>query len=280
MSSPGPYARSVRSLGLVIVLLMGGCASSPAAVRPTTPARSRSPAPRQEQGRSSSAPIPGRSAVVATVVIDPGHNAGNATHRSEVNRLVDAVTLRKPCDTTGTSTAAGYPESSFNLDVSERLAIVLRASGVRAVLTRTSETGWGPCITDRAAIGNRDRADAAISIHADGGPPTGRGFHIIEPAAIAGVTDQIVGPSRRLGVALRDAYLAMGGMPLSTYAGKDGIDVRSDLGGLNLSKVPKVFIECGNMRNATDAASLSNPAFREHIARALAAGIDAFLRDR
>ena len=27
------------------------------------------------------------------------------------------------------------------------------------------------------------------------------------------------------------------------------LTVRSDLGGLNLSRVPKVFIECGNMRN-------------------------------
>jgi len=32
--------------------------------------------------------------------------------------------------------------------------------------------------------------------------------------------------------------------------GKDGIDVRNDLGGLNWSTIPKVFIETGNMRNA------------------------------
>ena len=59
--------------------------------------------------------------------------------------------------------------------------------------------------------------------------------------------------------------------------GHDALDVRTDLGGLNLSTVPKVFIECGNMRNASDAAKLSSAAFRQRIAVALAAGLTAFL---
>ena len=69
-------------------------------------------------------------------------------------------------------------------------------------------------------------------------------------------------------------------MPYSTYAGKAGLDVRSDLGGLNLSDVPKVFVETGNMRNPTDAALLSSPAFREREARALAVGLARFVAAR
>jgi N-acetylmuramoyl-L-alanine amidase len=38
-----------------------------------------------------------------------------------------------------------------------------------------------------------------------------------------------------------------------------------------------VFIECGNMRNAADAAKLSSAAFRQRIAVALAAGFTAYL---
>ena len=55
---------------------------------------------------------------------------------------------------------------------------------------------------------------------------------------------------------MRNRFTRDTGMPYSNYIG-DGtaLDVRSDLGGLNLSTVPKVFIECGNMRNATDAAT-------------------------
>ena len=53
--------------------------------------------------------------------------------------------------------------------------------------------------------------------------------------------------------------------------------MRSDLGGLNLSTVPKVFIEMGNMDNAADAARLETPAYREQMAAGIATGITAFL---
>jgi N-acetylmuramoyl-L-alanine amidase len=212
-----------------------------------------------------------------TVVIDPGHNGGNAAHAAEIGRLVDAGTLRKPCDATGTSTAGGYTEAAHNLDVALRLARILRARGARVVLTRTTNAGWGPCITERAAIGNRARADVAISIHADGGPSTGHGFHVIYPPSIRGLTDDIARPSRRLALAMRAAFRAGTGTPYSTYAGSGALDVRSDLGGLNLSDVPKVFVETGNMRNAEDARRLESAAFRLREARALARGLEAFL---
>ena len=65
--------------------------------------------------------------------------------------------------------------------------------------------------------------------------------------------------------------------PVSTYLGHDGIDVRRDLAGLNLNPVPAVYVECGNMRNAKDAATMSSPAGRQAIAAQLAAGIRTFL---
>jgi N-acetylmuramoyl-L-alanine amidase len=210
-------------------------------------------------------------------VLDPGHNGGNRFHPREIGRLVDAGTLHKPCDTVGAQTAAGYPEWAFTLDVAQRLARILRRAGATVVLTRTGSRGWGPCITRRAAIGNRARADAALSIHADGGPSGGRGFHVIRPVAVRGLTDDIAATSRRLALAVRAAYRAGTGLPYSTYAGRGGLDARSDLGGLNLSDVPKVFVEAGNMRNGRDAALLSSPRFRQRIAEALARGLDAFL---
>jgi N-acetylmuramoyl-L-alanine amidase len=161
-----------------------------------------------------------------------------------------------------------------------RLRAILRRAGARVVLTRASNTGWGPCITERAAIGNRAHADAAISIHADGGPPSGRGFHVIYPPRIRGLTDDIAAASHRLALAVRSAFRAGTQMPYSTYVGRDGLDVRSDLGGLDLSDVPKVFVETGNMRNTTDAALLSSTTFREREARALALGLARFLARR
>jgi N-acetylmuramoyl-L-alanine amidase len=213
----------------------------------------------------------------ATIAIDPGHNGRNWAHPAEINRLVDAGTLRKACDTTGTATASGYAEPAFTFDVAVRLARILRRSGANVVLTRTSNAGWGPCITERAAIGNRAHADAAVSIHADGGPPSGRGFHVIYPPSIRGLTADIAKPSRCLALAMRRAYRTGTGLPYATYLGGNGLSVRSDLGGLNLSNVPKVFVETGNMRNRGDASQLESPRFRERIARSIATGFARFL---
>jgi N-acetylmuramoyl-L-alanine amidase len=64
---------------------------------------------------------------------------------------------------------------------------------------------------------------------------------------------------------------------VSNYDGVDGIQPRNDLGGINLTTVPKVFIECANMRNATDAALVVNPAWQQRAAGAIDAGITQFL---
>ena len=76
---------------------------------------------------------------------------------------------------------------------------------------------------------------------------------------------------------MRRAYKAGTRLPYATYLGGNGLSVRSDLGGLNLSDVPKVIFETGNMRNPTDVALLESPDFRQRAAQALANGIAHFL---
>jgi N-acetylmuramoyl-L-alanine amidase len=213
----------------------------------------------------------------ATIVIDPGHDGGNYTHAAEILRPIFIGTQYRACDTTGTNAADGYTEAAYTLDVSLRLAAILRAAGGDVVLTRSTNDGVGPCIDERAAIGNRAHAVVAISIHADGGPPGGRGFHVNYPALVPGYTDAIVGPSYRLALDLRAAYQAGTGVPPSNYVGSGGLLARSDFGGLNLSKVPKVLFETANMRNSTDAALVESSAFRQQVAQALATGLAAFL---
>jgi N-acetylmuramoyl-L-alanine amidase len=214
-----------------------------------------------------------------TITIDPGHDGGNYAHSAEISRPIFIGTQTRACDTTGTATNDGYSEAAYNLDVALRLESVLQSAGAHVVMTRTTNDGWGPCIDERAAIGNRAHADAAISIHADGGPAGGRGFHVLMPGLVPGYTDDIYAASHRLGVDVRDDFLATG-MPTSTYYATQGLAERTDLGGLNLSNVPKVFIETGNMRNATDAALLESADFRGREAQALAVGLNDFLAGR
>ncbi|WP_424536635.1 N-acetylmuramoyl-L-alanine amidase [Sphaerisporangium viridialbum] len=260
----------------------GGAASTSAAEAAgprTADMRSVAAQPASSSARAATAgtPSPAKPLAGKVIVIDPGHNGGNYRHPEVVNKKVDVLTEWKPCDTTGTATNDGYSEAAFTWDVANRMVKLLKAKGATVELTRDSNTGVGPCITQRAAIGNKAHANAAVSIHADGAPASGRGFHIIMPKKINGPVDPVVGRSKKLGLALREAYKSGTGMPYSTYLGKDALDFRSDLGGLNLSTVPKVFIETGNMRNPTDAAKLKDPAFRQRIAASLAEGLQKYL---
>ncbi|AJE85903.1 putative membrane protein [Streptomyces albus] len=228
-------------------------------------------------GKGSSGPLKGK-----TVVIDPGHNTGNSSHSAEINRQVNIGAVSKECDTTGTATNGGYPEAKFTLDVAHRLRTLLEEQGATVRLTHDGDRPWGPCVDERARIGNTAGADAAVSIHADGSAPGNRGFHVILPASVhAGAADtrKITAPSRELGERIAGNFLRVTRSAPSNYiGGGTGLDTRSDLGGLNLSTVPKVFIECGNMRDAKDAALVTSSDWRQKAAQGISEGIQSFLR--
>ncbi|MER5733663.1 N-acetylmuramoyl-L-alanine amidase [Streptomyces sp. NPDC002138] len=251
--------------------------SAAGAASPSAPAGGASASPgRPPAAAPAKGPLAGR-----TVVIDPGHNTGNFKHTSEIDKQVDIGTNRKECDTTGTTTNAGYMEAEFTLDVSKRLGAILQAQGIKVVFTHQADRPFGPCIDERARIGNEANADAVVSVHADGVSAGNRGFHVILPAKVKGGaadTAKIVGPSRELGERIAGNFARTTGSAPSNYVGGGtGLVVRDDLGGLNLSTRPKVFIECANMRDAKDAALLTSPEWREKAAQGIANGIVGFL---
>ncbi|MFE1290748.1 N-acetylmuramoyl-L-alanine amidase [Streptomyces sp. NPDC058751] len=266
-SSPGSGSPSSR-------------ASAPAADdgRPDT---SSAPKPSASSPSSSSKPAASGSLKGKVVVIDPGHNPDNFRHTSEINRKVDIGTGRKECDTTGTSTNSGYTEAAFTLDVAHRMRSLLEKQGATVKLTQDGDRSFGPCIDERARIGNTAHADAVVSLHADGSGAGNRGFHVILPASVhAGAADTrpIAAASRDLGEHIAGLFVRETGSAPSNYVGDGtGLVVRDDLGGLNLSTVPKVFIECGNMRDTKDAALLTSGAWREKAARGISEGIVGFL---
>ena len=182
----------------------------------------------------------------------------------------------KACDTTGTQTDAGYAEAAFNWDVSLRLRALLLAQGARVVLTRSSNTGVGPCVNVRAAIGNRAHADAVISIHADGGPADGRGFQVIY-APDAGDTAPIYAASLRLAHAMSGRAPDERDLP--------AVDLRRP-GRLQRSHRPRraqPLDPPGDLRRARQHAQQrrrrdpDDPADRQRIAVALDDGLVRFL---
>src|SRR5215469_4372675 len=222
----------------------------------------------------------GRRPLAGKVIgIDPGHNGGNFGDPSYINQLIWNGAEEETCDTTGTQTAVGYTEALFNFNVANYLRADLIKDGAKVVMTRHGNDGVGPCVNRRAKILDAAHVAVAIDIHADGGPSWGRGFTVLEPVA-DGPNDRVIKSSVRFGADVRAALLKYTTMPKSNYYGNDGLISRDDLAGLNLTTVPKVLVECGNMPNATDARLLTEPAFQRSLAAALTVAIVNFLARR
>ena len=210
------------------------------------------------------------------VGIDPGHNGLNYTSPAFLARKVWNGREWEGCDTTGTQTAGGYTEARFNWNVAVYLRADLIRMGARVVMTRNGNHGLGPCVDTRSRILNRAHANVSIDIHADGGPRSGRGFTVLEPVA-GGPNNKVIGSSKRFGRDVHAMMLSGTAMRISDYYGRDGYISRNDLAGLNLTTMPKVLIETGNMDNAADAALLVTPKVQRAIAAALATAIARFL---
>jgi N-acetylmuramoyl-L-alanine amidase len=238
------------------------------AVQPVSPAPAASVSP-------SNAPAPQR-----IILLDPGHNGGNADNLAQINRKVpDGRGSTKPCNTVGTETNPGddaITEHKFNWYVALDVKQILVSNNVKVVMTRTSDEGWGPCVDVRGKMAAKVNADAEISIHADGAPAADHGFHVAYPKPALNAAQGE--PSHTLATYLRNG-LSDQILPTSTYIGKNGLIGRSDLAGLNLSARPVALIECGNMKNKQDAVNMESDAGQARYAAGIATAILNWLHD-
>jgi N-acetylmuramoyl-L-alanine amidase len=217
---------------------------------------------------------PAASAILSgnAVFLDPGHNAVND---ASINQQVpNGRGGTKPCQTSGAATNDGYPEHAFTWDVVQQISGSLNQMGVRTQLSRDNDNSVGPCIDRRAALANAMRPDAIISIHADGGPASGSGFHVNYSSPPLNAAQS--GPAIQLAHTMRDV-LVQAGLHPSTYIGSDGLYGREDLAGLNLAEYPAILVELGNMKNADEAARMESADGRAKYAAAVVQGITAYL---
>lgn len=206
------------------------------------------------------------------VYIDPGHNGSNDA--SITRQVTTGRGGTKDCQTSGTKSNSGFPEHTFTWDTALRVRQELNALGVRTALTRGDDTGLGPCVDARAAMENAVHPNAILSIHADGGPPSGRGFHVNYSAPPLNQVQ--AGPSVQYARVMRD-QLQASGIPPSNYIGQSGLYGRADLTGLNLAQYPSILVECGNMKNPADAALMESAEGQQKYADALTRGVASFL---
>ena len=209
------------------------------------------------------------------VFLDPGHNGANDA--SINNQVPTGRGGTKDCQTSGTSANDGFTEHTFNWFTVLRIRQQLTALGVRTAMSRGDDTGVGPCVDERAAMANALKPDAIVSIHADGGPATGRGFHVNYSAPPLNAAQ--AGPSLQLAQTMRNQLQASGLIP-ANYIGQGGLYPRSDLTGLNLAQYPSVLVELGNMKNPADAALMESAEGQQKYADAVVRGIAGFLGTR
>lgn len=245
-----------RLLALTVALV---CAAAPTLVGPV---RGAEPFP-----------LPLAGIVIA---LDPGHNGGNASHAAAIHKRVFVGNGWKACNTVGTTTRSGYAEHRFTFTVAKRVKTRLEALGATVFLTRSSDTGVGPCVNVRGRFGAKVHANVLVSIHADGSARTHRGFVVLRPGRVPGYTDDIVASSATLAKAMR-AGLVASGLRIANYYATSGIKRRTDLGTLNMSDVPAVMVELGNMKNTADAKQMTTKTGRARYASGLVAGIRAYL---
>lgn len=228
---------------------------------------------------AASVPIaPAAAANIAGMIVflDPGHQGSN-----DPAALSKQVTTgrgdTKDCQTSGTSSDGGYTEHAFTWETVLRIRQQLTALGVRTAMSRGDDTGPGPCVDERAAMANALKPDAIVSIHADGGPATGRGFHVnySDPP----LNDVQKGLSVQFATIMRD-QLQAAGIPPANYIGQSGLYGRADLTGLNLAQYPSILVELGNMKNPADDALIESAEGRQKYADAVVRGIAGYLGTR
>ncbi len=206
------------------------------------------------------------------VFIDPGHNGAND---ASISRQVPTGRGgTKDCQASGTTTNTGYPEHAFTWDTALRVRAELDALGVRTALSRGNDNALGPCVDQRAEMANALHPNAVVSLHADGGPPSGRGFHVNYSAPPLNQVQ--AGPSVQFARIMRD-QLQASGIPPANYIGQNGLYGRSDLAGLNLAQYPSILVELGNMKNPADSALMESAEGRQKYADAVVRGVAGYL---
>lgn len=185
-------------------------------------------------------PVKGTVAVAGTVMLDAGHGGKD----------------------TGAPNRYGPDEKHITLDTTMRLERLLRRRGVNIAMTRRADTY--PTLEQRSDLANRARPRLFVSVHADSAPnQRARGFTVY---VARNASAQALAAARNVALTLEAAGVISRGVK------------RADFHVLTQTNCPAILIELGYLTNRVDATNLSNSAYRQKLAQAIANGVVAALR--
>jgi len=155
----------------------------------------------------------------------------------------------------------GHREKDIVLDVALMVSEILRASGVDARMTRSTDTFIE--LNDRAALAREVGAKLFVSLHCDAAPNRrARGFTIYAPQDRMRQTSSFAA--------------AMEKSMLTTNMASRGIRA-AGFRVLVRTKCPALLLEMGFLSNRYDARLLASKSYQHAVARAAANAVTAYL---
>ncbi len=173
-----------------------------------------------------------RALSFGTVVIDPGHGGRD-----------------------GGCVWNGLVEKKLCLDTAQRLERLLKAKGLRVIMTRRTDVHVE--LEDRAATANRNSKAVFVSIH----------FNASRDRSISGmeIFYRSASGKKLAGNILRRMDQNLKGVNRGLF--------RGDLSVLRRTLMPAVLIECGYLSNQTESKRCGTVAHRQGLAESIASGI-------
>lgn len=156
----------------------------------------------------------------------------------------------------------GMQEKNLNLTIAQKIAQKLQGSGIKVYMTRDSDVY--PENSTRAKTAN-DIADLMVSIHINSGPETANGTETLYQVHANDSSSRLT--SKQL------AEILQANMISATGNTNRGAKLWTDVLILNRTTVPSVIVEVIFITNTGDALKISNPAYQDQVAQAIADGI-------
>ncbi|MFR8711532.1 hypothetical protein B5G26_13380 [Anaerotignum lactatifermentans] len=156
----------------------------------------------------------------------------------------------------------GMQEKNLTLTIAQKIEQELQGSGIKVYMTRDSDVY--PENSTRAQTAN-DIADLMVSIHINSGPETANGTESLYQVHANDSSSRLT--SKQLAEILQASMIS------GTGNTNRGVKLRTDLLILNRTTVPSAIVEVVFITNTGDALKISNPAYQDQVAQAIADGI-------
>lgn len=169
----------------------------------------------------------------------------------------------------GASGQNGLREKEVNLDITLKVAEILRKQGANVYFSRSDDTFID--LYERTRMANEQSADIFVSIHSNANPNraiAGTSTYYYAPSTIPTLYEQREDRRRLAEDVQRELVGALGRRDIGV--------LQSNFAVLRTSIMPSILVETAFVSNAEEEALLTSQDFRQNAAEAIARGISAY----